>query len=244
MLKKLKLKTKLISFDLWETLITDRPHGKKMNLRSSKRTNILYSYLNDKKLDLTPADIKKGLIMLSQRCTQDHNRGKDIKFNKRIKKLFEILEIENNVNTVQEVGAILDDCFIKYPPQMFPKTLELLKSLSKEYKLCLTSNTGITSAETYYKYLEIIGIKKLFNKIYLSNEIEIAKPSINIYKLILEDFNLTPENIIHIGDNIFTDIFGAKKAGFSAIYVNKRKGVDNELAFNPDYTVADISELL
>ena len=127
---------------------------------------------------------------------------------------------------------------------MFPKTLELLKSLSKEYKLCLTSNTGITSPETYYKYLEIIGIKKLFDKIYLSNEIEIAKPSINIFKLILEDFNLNPENIIHIGDNIFTDIFGAKKAGFSAIYVNKRKGVDNELAFNPDYTVADISELL
>ena len=48
MLKKLKLKTKLISFDLWETLITDRPHRKKMNLRSSERTNILYSYLNNK----------------------------------------------------------------------------------------------------------------------------------------------------------------------------------------------------
>ena len=38
--------------------------------------------------------------------------------------------------------------------------------------------------------------------------------------------------------------FGAKKVGFKAIYVNKRKGVDNDLAFNPDHTVTDISELL
>ena len=65
-----------------------------------------------------------------------------------------------------------------------------------------------------------------------------------IFLHFLLHLHLNPENIIHIGDNIFTDIFGAKKAGFSAIYVNKRKGVDNELAFNPDYTVADISELL
>ena len=54
MLKKLKLKTKLISFDLWETLITDRPHRKKMNLRSSERTNILYSYFVPKEEEPEP----------------------------------------------------------------------------------------------------------------------------------------------------------------------------------------------
>ena len=244
MLKIMKLKNKLISFDLWETLITDRPNGKKMNSRSIERINNLYSYLNNKELNLTHNQIKKGLRTLSERCTQDHNRGKDINFNKRIGKLLEILEIEQNDLIMKEVGGILDDCFLKYPPKIFPKSIELLKSLSKEHKLCLTSNTGITSPETYYKYLEIIEIKNLFDKIYLSNEIEIAKPSIKIFKLIINDFSLNPENIIHIGDNIFTDIFGAKKAGFKAIYINKRKSVGNDLAFNPDHTVTDISELL
>ena len=129
-----------------------------------------------------------------------------------------------------------------------------IKSNQKKVDLYQTEDDlHITSffRPLYIKILEVneedltnCQVEVEINEKYVSNEIEIAKPSINIFKLILEDFNLNPENIIHIGDNIFTDIFGAKKAGFSAIYVNKRKSVDNELEFNPDYTVADISELL
>ncbi|MEC9451270.1 MAG: HAD family hydrolase [Chloroflexota bacterium] len=244
MLKIIELKTKLISFDLWETLITDRPQGKKINSRSVQRVKKLSLYLNNKGHVISNDQIKKSLNILSEKCTQDHNRGKDIDFHNRIGKLLELLNIKQDDLIKNQIGDILDNCFLKYPPQLFPKSIELLKLLSKEYKLCLTSNTGITSPKTYYKYLEMIGIKNLFDKIYLSNEIKVAKPSIKIFKLILNDFSLNPENIIHIGDNIFTDIFGAKKAGFKAIYVNKRKGVDNDLAFNPDHTVTDISELL
>ena len=44
MLKIIELKTKLISFDLWETLITDRPQGKKINSRSVQRVKKLSLY--------------------------------------------------------------------------------------------------------------------------------------------------------------------------------------------------------
>ncbi len=243
MLKIMKLKTKLISFDLWETLITDRPQGKKINSRSVQRVKNLSLYLNNKGHNISDNQIKKSLNILSEKCTQDHNRGKDIDFHNRIGKLLELLNLNQDDLIKNEIGDILDSCFLRYPPKLFPKSIELLKLLSKEYKLCLTSNTGITSPKTYYKYLEIIGIKNLFDKIYLSNEIKVAKPSVKIFKLIIDDFKLDPDKVVHIGDNIFTDIFGAKKVGFRTIYVNKRKSVNNNLAFKPDNTITDISEL-
>jgi putative hydrolase of the HAD superfamily len=142
-----------------------------------------------------------------------------------------------------KVGAILDKSFLKYPPKLLPNAFNILKSLSKEYKLCLTSNTGITSPETYLKYLESLKIKNFFDKIYFSNQLEVAKPSIEMFNLILKDFNVEPQKVIHIGDNVFTDMFGAKKAGLKSILINKRKSVTYGFKIIPDNTIADISEL-
>ena len=72
----------------------------------------------------------------------------------------------------------------------------------------------------------------------------IAKPSSLIFKKILDDFRLKPKQVIHVGDNIFTDIFGAQKTGISTLYINKRKSVQNGLKIIPDYTLKDISGLI
>ena len=81
----------------------------------------------------------------------------------------------------------------------------------------MTSNTGITSPNYYRRYLNNVGILDKFQKLYLSNELLVAKPSLSIFKIICDDFKLKPYEIVHIGDNLFTDIFGAKKCGFGAI---------------------------
>ena len=65
-----------------------------------------------------------------------------------------------------------------------------------------------------------------------------------IFKKIANDFKLRANQIIHVGDNLFSDIFGAKKIGMNTVYINKRKSVLNNLNFSSDYTVKDISELL
>ena len=78
---------------------------------------------------------------------------------------------------------------------------------------------------------------------YLSNELLVSKPSFSIFKIILDDFKLKPDEIVHIGDNLFTDIFGAKKCGFGTVFINKRNSVNNNLKIYPDYTVKDISKI-
>ncbi len=44
------------------------------------------------------------------------------------------------------------------------------------------------------------------------------KPLPWIYRKMREDFNCHPSNTVYIGDQLFTDIFGAKLSGYPAIY--------------------------
>ena len=238
-------KIKLISFDLWETLISDNYKINSTKKRNELRANKLKLLFKKYNYEINQNKINDSIDWISKRCTQDHNTGLDKAVELRIDELFTYLNIDlENNKFKEEVLNELDKSFWSYPPQLFEDTKKVLKLLKNNHLICLTSNTGITSPKTYRKYLTNIGIVDIFDKVYLSNELFIAKPSSLIFKKITDDFKLKVNQIVHVGDNLFTDIFGAKKIGIKNIHINKRKSVPNNLNFTPDYTVRDISELL
>ena len=238
-------KIKLISFDLWETLISDNYKTNSTKKRNDLRARKLKSLFKKYNYEINQNKINDSINWISKRCTQDHNAGIDKPTEIRINELFVYLKINlKHGNLKKEVLNELDKNFLGSPPQLFKDTKKILKVLKNNYHICLTSNTGITSPKTYKIYLNNLGIKDFFNKIYLSNELMVAKPSSLIFKKIANDFKLKANQIVHVGDNLFTDIFGAKKIGMNTIHINKRKSVLNNLNFSSDYTVKDISELL
>ena len=234
-------KIKLISFDLWETLIFD---SKNHNQRNKLRINNLRLLFDKYGQAISDEKILESLSFISKNCSQDHNSGFDKKTDIRIKELLNFLDIKiDNKLIEKEILNALDSSFLKHPPSIFSTAIKILNSLKKRYSLCLTSNTGITSPKIYRKYLDEVGIFDKFDKLYLSNELLVSKPSSSIFKIILDDFKLKPYEIVHIGDNLFTDIFGAKKCGFGTVFINKRNSVNNNLKIYPDYTVKDISKI-
>jgi len=234
-------KIKLISFDLWETLIFDRQNH---NQRNKLRINNLRLLFNKYGQDISDEKILGSLSFVNKNCSQNHNSGFDKKTDIRIKELLNFLDIKiDNKLFEKEILNALDSSFLKYPPSIFPTAIKILNSLKNRYSLCLTSNTGITSPNIYRKYLNEVGIFDKFDKLYLSNELLVSKPSLSMFKFILDDFKLKPHEIVHVGDNLFTDIFGAKKCGFKSIHINKRNSVNDNLQIYPDYTLNDISEL-
>ncbi len=100
--------------------------------------------------------------------------------------------------------------------QDFPKQrIELLKSLSKNYKLFLLSNTNIFHFPICNKQFEEqfnIKLSSLFYKVYYSHLIGKRKPDIKTFEFIIEDSNLIPEETFFIDDSI-QHILSAKKLG-------------------------------
>ena len=149
-------KIKLISFDLWETLIFDL---KNHNQRNQLRINNLRSLFVKYNQNISDKMIKESLSFVSKNCSQNHNSGFDRKTEKRIKEILSFLNIKiDNKSFELEVLDALDSSFIEYPPSLFPKTIKVLDSLKNNYSICLTSNTGITSPNYYRRYLNNVGI--------------------------------------------------------------------------------------
>jgi putative hydrolase of the HAD superfamily len=53
----------------------------------------------------------------------------------------------------------------------------------------------------------------------------------------------TPDELIHVGDSLQTDVEGANRAGVYSIWLN-RQGRTNQTNIQPDFEIGSLAELL
>ena len=83
--------------------------------------------------------------------------------------------------------------------------------------LYIFSNSRVSSA-----------VKKIASELGMNYKYKVAKPRLSGYKKIIEETNIKKENIMMIGDQIFTDIWGGNRFGIKTILVspiNKQEGI-------------------
>lgn len=84
--------------------------------------------------------------------------------------------------------------------------IELLLHLKKNYKIFLLSNTN----DIHYKYFQKtflsatkgVSFQNFFDKAYFSFEIKLRKPSIDVFKYVLNDQNIKAQETLFIDDSI------------------------------------------
>lgn len=77
-----------------------------------------------------------------------------------------------------------------------------------------------------------------------SNDLAIAKPNHLIFDLTLEALRVIPQRVIHVGDNIHTDVAGAAAVGITTVWVSGSTQTDLPFDVKPDFTLQTILELL
>ncbi|MCA0970439.1 HAD family hydrolase [Halobacillus litoralis] len=76
------------------------------------------------------------------------------------------------------------------------------------------------------------------NHIFISGKLGIAKPSTEIFRIVEREMGIAPENAYYIGDSYGHDIVGAKKAGWNAVWINRRKHeIPSDAEHRPDYII-------
>ena len=118
----------------------------------------------------------------------------------------------------------------------------LSKEIRIEYELCRANpqmyavyDSLTKEGKTVYAisdmYLESNIIQQILKKsgydvsLLVSCDYGKSKRDGTLFKLFLEQFKYDAKDVIHIGDNINSDIEGAKKAGIESILVNKHENV-------------------
>ncbi len=100
-----------------------------------------------------------------------------------------------------------------------PDAHEVLTVLSHNYRLAVITN-GFVSAQV--PRMQAAGIEHFFEEIVVSEAIGFAKPSPEIFHHALSKLDLTPAQVLYVGDSINHDYAGAKEVNIDFCYYNKK----------------------
>ncbi len=214
-MKTMKNGIKAVSFDLWETLI----HDTGSSAWEEWRLSALEPILTD--CGATREKMKEAY----SRYTKEFNRRRaadrrDIDVPEQISMFLGELGIE----PAPALLAKLDEPYVSpalhFPPRLNENAVAVLDVLkNRGYKVGLISNTGKTPGRVLAKVFERYGIANYFDALTFSNEVGFMKPRSEIFGAMLGKLGAAPHEVVHVGDELYADIYGARKMGMKAVWV-------------------------
>lgn len=126
-------------------------------------------------------------------------------------------------------------------PFVYEDTFQVLEQLKGRYQLVLLTNG---SPSLQQKKLEMSpGIAPYFDDIVVSGAFGIGKPDDSIFEFALSKTDSSKAEALMVGDNLMTDILGAKRAGIKSVWLNRENKPAHKSIF-PDYEIHHLQELI
>ena len=119
---------------------------------------------------------------------------------------------------------------------LMPDTYEILEFLKPNFKLYIITN-GFK--EFQHRKLKKSGLEPFFDDVFISETIGYHKPHIAFFEHILKKTGAKKEECLIIGDDMKTDIQGAKNIGIDCVSYNPM----NEIDLVPNYKISSLLEL-
>jgi FMN phosphatase YigB (HAD superfamily) len=126
---------------------------------------------------------------------------------------------DNQHLTDGEIDAAWNSLLIGVPPTIHDTLLEV----RAKYRTFLLSNNNVTHYKYIISYLDrefgMPDNSSLFEKTYYSQDMFMRKPNVEIFKKVIAENNLVPEETLFIDDSP-QHLVGAKQAGFHTLLMD------------------------
>ena len=103
--------------------------------------------------------------------------------------------------------------------ELFPDVLPVLKKLAQERVSVAVFTNGPTDGQTR-KFLSL-GLDRYIEKLFISENIGIAKPHAEAFNHVLSRLNCTREETMMVGDSLEYDVLGGKSAEINAVLLDR-----------------------
>ena len=111
----------------------------------------------------------------------------------------------------------------------------VLETLQGRFRLGIISNGNNTP--------QMVGMNDVFDFIVFAHECGCPKPDPRIFEFALARFGDEPGQVLHVGDNLRSDVLGANNYGALSVWLN-RDGAANDTGIAPHLEIKDLTELL
>lgn len=218
---------KVISLDLWDTIIEDDAFLEEK--RGEIRVKKLYEYLSP--LNISYEDAKNAYERMSEWLfSTQKNTLKSINTDKQILYFFKLFGVTPNKVVLDDVKSVYETAIFQIPPPLIDGVEDFIKNIKKlNLKLCLLSDAGRTPGWALREVLKRYSLLDYFDETFFSDEIGSVKPNKKSFQKIIEVFKVEKNEVLHIGDNFEKDILGAKNFGINYIHFSRK----NENKINP-----------
>jgi putative hydrolase of the HAD superfamily len=119
--------------------------------------------------------------------------------------------------------------------EFYHDVLPCLQRLKQKYRLGSISNGNAS--------VEHVGLAHLIEHSVSAADVMVAKPDRLIYQHLAECFEVSPEEIIYVGDHPEYDVTGSIAAGYQAVWINRESIAWPDHLPGPDHQVTDLHQL-
>lgn len=227
-----------ITFDLWNTLFNNKSY-------SELRLKQFFHFLEERQIFLSLEDFKKAFhskFHFSE-VTFEEIEFRHIYTEDRILNVLESIDVKITQSDVDILKEKFESEMLNDPPQLKIGVKKTLDILAPDYQIGLISNTGVTPGKIISKILDEYNILQYFDSTVYSNETGLFKPHPKMFEIPLNKFNCKPQNAIHLGDMLETDVKGAQEFKMKTIWFNDMNS-PKPTKILPDYEIKQISEVI
>jgi putative hydrolase of the HAD superfamily len=235
-----KTSIKAVTFDLWETLLFEKD-GANVS-RAAARCRNLVQVMNKLGIDVSPEQVSSAMNEMASDLMTTWETNKDLTHLDQVRLILKYVSkdlIAISDERMEDLSSAYVSPIFEIRPYMNPDAPEILKRFKDQGKLVgLICNTGMTPGTAIRKFLEEEGTARYFDSMVFSDEMKIRKPDPKIFHSVAHKFKVSPHNIVHIGDNLRVDVWGAKNAGCKAIHFSSEVGRDKIAESDPKSLVS------
>ena len=228
---------KAVTFDLWNTLLENKDF-------TEPRINSLRRALEEEGVNLPDSKLLKAYETASEyyRREWEHNHT-HLSVERRVEHILTGLGIPFTVDLKQSIMGSFRNAYVVDPPALKEGVEETLEVLNGEYRMGIISDTGVTPGSIIRDHLEGHEVLHYFKSMVFSDEVGYCKPDPKVFEKALNELEVRPEEAVHVGDLLRTDVAGAKGVGMKAVLVDD-SGEHPHGECSPDFVIKRLPELL
>jgi len=231
------MQVEAVLFDLFDTLVLLKSNEAYYTPSLKK----LHEFLVQKGIDVSLEDFEGAYFEVRDKFYSESRKSlEEPHFNVRVSQTLKRLGYDLDVSDPIVTGATMAFAkeFMHYV-SVDTEAVNVLMKLHGRYKLGLVSNLALP--ECCWDLLDKYGLRKFFNVIIISGEINRRKPSPEIFEKALKALDVEASKTVFVGDMLDLDIMGPKSVGMKTILIKRRPITTTDI--KPDKIITRLSEL-